>query len=239
MDKILINKSEKNINYGYLIKLGFAWILFITLFLSIFLFGISGNINWYNARLFIIIFISVIFINFIILIRLNPEVLEERIRFQKGSKKWDIILMSIATVVIIVTLATAALDKRYAISSMDDKLALVGILLFILGDSIILWSMVVNKWFSKLVRIQRERGHKVVDSGPYAFVRHPGYLGWIMISMGIPLILGSLLSVIPTCFLLFLIFIRTYLEDITLIKELNGYYEYTLKVRYRLITGIW
>jgi len=234
-----MNKTKKNINYGYLIKMGSAYILFMTLFISTLLFVISGNINWFNAQLFIINFITVILINFITLIRLNPEVLEERIRLQKGSKRWDVILMTIVTLVIIGILAVAAIDERYSISKIHSNLVFTGVILFILGDLIILWSMVVNKWFSKLFRIQTERGQMVVDKGPYAYVRHPGYLGWIMISMSIPLILGSLLSVIPTCLLLILIFTRTYMEDITLIKELNGYYEYTLKVRYRLITGIW
>ncbi len=209
------------------------------MFLSILLFGISGSFYWYNGWILIVTFTSAFVVNFTVLILLNPEVIEERMRFQKGSKKWDVVLMSIATVVIIGALVTAAVDKRYELSTIDDSLIPAGIFLFAAGDSIMVWCMVVNKWFSKLVRIQTERGHTVVDTGPYAFVRHPGYLGWIIMSSGITLILGSLWTIIPTVLLSILIIIRTYLEDITLKNELNGYLEYSFRIKYRLIPGIW
>ena len=99
--------------------------------------------------------------------------------------------------------------------------------------------MAVNKYFSKLVRIQTEREHKVVTSGPYTIVRHPGYLGWSVMWIGTPLILGSLWAFIPAVLSIILIVIRTSLEDSTLQKELPGYLEYVSRVGYKLVPWVW
>jgi protein-S-isoprenylcysteine O-methyltransferase Ste14 len=103
----------------------------------------------------------------------------------------------------------------------------------------ILWAMWTNNFFSSRVRIQTDRGQYVVQEGPYSFVRHPGYLGVLFWQPSIPLSLGSLWGLIPACLAVISIIIRTYLEDRMLQKELPGYSDYTRKVRYRLIRGIW
>jgi protein-S-isoprenylcysteine O-methyltransferase Ste14 len=99
--------------------------------------------------------------------------------------------------------------------------------------------MVSNNWFSTSVRIQYDRGHKVADSGPYRLVRHPGYLGMIIYTPGIPLIFGSLWAFLPALLLIILVIIRTSLEDSTLKSKLEGYKEYAERVRFRLLPHIW
>ena len=99
--------------------------------------------------------------------------------------------------------------------------------------------MAVNKFFSTIVRIQKERGHYVVTGGPYKFVRHPGYTGAIIVSISLPLLLGSVWALIPAMIGDIILIIRTVLEDNTLKKELQGYDEYTRRVPHRLIPGIW
>ena len=99
--------------------------------------------------------------------------------------------------------------------------------------------MRANRFFPSVVRIQVDRGQVVVDSGPYQFVRHPGYVGGTLMFISLPVVLGSLVGLIPggassTC-----LFISTYLEDATLQKELPGYANYATRVRYRLLPGIW
>jgi protein-S-isoprenylcysteine O-methyltransferase Ste14 len=101
------------------------------------------------------------------------------------------------------------------------------------------WATKVSKFFEPLVRIQTDRGHKVIDTGPYAIVRHPGYAFGFLLFLGIPLALGSLWALIPAILLLPLLFVRTIWEDQTLREELMGYEEYTHRVRYRLIPGVW
>jgi protein-S-isoprenylcysteine O-methyltransferase Ste14 len=89
------------------------------------------------------------------------------------------------------------------------------------------------------VRIQTDRNQYVVDSGPYAFVRHPGYVGGILVAPGIALSLGSLWALVPAGVAVSLLILRTYWEDATLQEELRGYKEYSSRVRHRLVPGIW
>lgn len=99
--------------------------------------------------------------------------------------------------------------------------------------------MVSNAYFATVVRIQEERGHAVCDTGPYQFVRHPGYDGAIIHSLSVPLILGALWALIPGGIAALLMIARTALEDRTLRQEVSGYLEYTRRVRYRLLPGVW
>ena len=99
--------------------------------------------------------------------------------------------------------------------------------------------MVCNRFFGPLVRIQSDRGHTVVDSGPYRSVRHPGYTGAVLSQLTFPLVLGSSWALIPFGLSALFFILRTGLEDRTLRKELDGYEAYTRRVRFRLIPGIW
>jgi protein-S-isoprenylcysteine O-methyltransferase Ste14 len=115
----------------------------------------------------------------------------------------------------------------------------VGAVLTIVGYAILIWAMSANRFFSPLVRIQQERGHRVADSGPYRIIRHPGYLGAIGFSIGVPLLLGSLWALIPGLMSAGLYVLRTNLEDNTLASELPGYRKYLEQVRCRLLPGVW
>jgi protein-S-isoprenylcysteine O-methyltransferase Ste14 len=108
-----------------------------------------------------------------------------------------------------------------------------------LGLALSGWAMIVNAYFSTAVRIQRERGHTVCRTGPYRFVRHPGYVGYMLQSLGIPLLLGSWWALLPGVTAMALMIIRTAFEDRMLQAELPGYPEYAREVRYRLVPGIW
>lgn len=101
------------------------------------------------------------------------------------------------------------------------------------------WAMVVNRFFSSHVRIQADRGHTVVSAGPYRVVRHPGYAGGILAWIAAPVFFSSYWVTIPSVAVITLTIIRTALEDRTLKEELPGYSEYTERVRYRLVPGIW
>jgi protein-S-isoprenylcysteine O-methyltransferase Ste14 len=119
---------------------------------------------------------------------------------------------------------------------------LVNILAFItifLGGSLEIVSLWTNQFFSTIVRIQKERGHYVIDKGPYAFIRHPGYAGGTLSYLCIPFALNSLWALIPAGIFLIAVIIRTYLEDITLQKELSGYLDYAARVKYRLVPKVW
>ncbi|MFQ5824525.1 MAG: methyltransferase family protein [bacterium] len=113
------------------------------------------------------------------------------------------------------------------------------LVVFVFGHAIAFWAMVANKFFSTFVRIQTERGHHVVTDGPYAWVRHPGYTGTILSAIALPISLGALWALIPAFIGACLFVVRTLREDRTLTDELNGYREYTSRVRWRLVPGLW
>ncbi|MGB7293854.1 MAG: isoprenylcysteine carboxylmethyltransferase family protein [Thermodesulfobacteriota bacterium] len=225
---------------GNLIIKSLNWIILAFLLLGGLLFGCAGRLDWGSGWVFMITMIACVAINFAILLRTNPEVIEERSHLNRGAKKWDIVITSVATIFILATLAVAGLDQRYGWSgSVSSGWHYAGIMLFVVGDLFFLWAMAVNRYFSKLVRIQTERGHKVVTSGPYRIVRHPGYLGWSVMWAESPLIFDSPWAFIPAVLSIILIVIRTALEDSTLQRELPGYSEYVSRVGYKLVPWVW
>jgi protein-S-isoprenylcysteine O-methyltransferase Ste14 len=116
---------------------------------------------------------------------------------------------------------------------------ILGVGIAVLSAALIAWAMRSNKFFSSVVRIQKDRGHVVVSSGPYRFVRHPGYTGISAFTLATPLILNSLWAFVPAVLTAAVSGLRTFLEDRTLHNELEGYPDYARKVRYRLVPGIW
>ncbi|MEA3440657.1 MAG: isoprenylcysteine carboxylmethyltransferase family protein, partial [Chloroflexota bacterium] len=115
----------------------------------------------------------------------------------------------------------------------------LGWLGFLFSLILIWWTFASNPYLSEQVRIQDDRGHEVVSDGPYRFVRHPMYVGIIVTVLCVPLVLGSLLALIPAVLIVVLFVIRTALEDRTLQEELEGYQAYARRVKYRLVPYIW
>jgi len=137
-------------------------------------------------------------------------------------------------------LVLAGLDAgrfRWAVAPL--ALQILGWLGAAFAGWIIFRTVAVNTYLSRTVRIQDDRGQKVIDTGPCARVRHPMYTGIILLMISIPLLLGSLWALIPGSLTGVLFILRTTLEDRTLRKELAGYSEYAGRVRYRLLPGVW
>jgi protein-S-isoprenylcysteine O-methyltransferase Ste14 len=130
-------------------------------------------------------------------------------------------------------------DGRFHWSSVPLWLTAAGYLLFLLGMVGNVWVMSVNKFAEPGVRIQTERGQTVVDTGPYAIVRHPLYTTAFFLCGGMPLALGSFWALVPAAIAVLVLIVRTALEDRMLQNELDGYKEYARCVRYRLIPGVW
>ncbi|GAI03570.1 unnamed protein product [marine sediment metagenome] len=168
------------------------------------------------------------------------EVIEERGRKKENVKKWDKILTTINSFPYIGIYILSGLDYRFNWSiNFNISIHIEGLFFFILGAMIFTWSMISNKFFSTMVRIQTEREHRVVTTGPYKIIRHPGYVGFILMSLATPISLGSLYGLIMSGFVVVILIIRTALEDRTLKNELTGYLEYSKKVKYRLVPFIW
>jgi len=209
----------------------------LLLFTAAVLFLSAGNPGWIWGWIYILIYLAYIVINASIL---PKELIAERGKSKDNVKKWDKILNKINIIPGIGLILVAGLDQRFHwTSEFSIFIHLLGLIIYAAGSILFSWSMMSNFYFSTLVRIQIDRDHKVATSGPYRLIRHPGYSGFILSTMGVPLILGSLWALIPAFVTGILFVIRTHLEDRTLYLELEGYKEFSEKTRYRLIPGIW
>ena len=160
--------------------------------------------------------------------------------WDQGVKPWDKRITSALGGLMVLSWIVAGLDFRLHWSSPLPLLwHLGGLLLVLLGFALFLWAMASNAFFAEGVRIQEERGHRVVSSGPYRFVRHPGYVGAILGQLATPFLLGSPWAMIPSVACAALFVVRTALEDKTLLEDLPGYEVYAQRTRFRLFPGVW
>ena len=200
----------------------------------------AGRWNWIMGWIYIAMYASLTTVSLFI-VPLDPELVEERTQIKEGVKEWDKTITVIGSVLYpLAILVVAGLDERFGWSSQISLSLQIAALCFAtLGNLISIWATAVNKFYSRFVRIQKERNHVVIADGPYRYVRHPGYIGQIIFSVSSALALGSIWALIPGGLFALLLIVRTLLEDRTLIEELDGYKEYTRIVRYRLVPGIW
>jgi protein-S-isoprenylcysteine O-methyltransferase Ste14 len=207
--------------------------------IAIFMFVPAGRFDWWQAWAFLAIYFGAIAFNAIFVMRGNPELIAERAKTMDNTRDWDKTVTSAITVLMLALLAVAGLDVRFGWSGMPIAVSIAGLLLLVAGNLMVSWSMAANRFFSRVVRIQNDRGQQVCSSGPYRFVRHPGYAGMILYTPAIAIGLGSWLAAIPGLLAAAGFVVRTVLEDRTLRAELRGYQEYASRVRYRLVPGVW
>ncbi|MEQ8170059.1 MAG: isoprenylcysteine carboxylmethyltransferase family protein, partial [Candidatus Eremiobacterota bacterium] len=204
------------------------------------LFISAGSIRWFNGWFYVGIFTSIFLFFAILFLKLNPELLRERMKFvKKDTKPFDRIFYLIFIPLYFIVLIVSGLDYRYGWSHMPFPIFISGISVYIVTAVLMIWAMSVNTHFEATVRIQTDRNHKVCTAGPYRFVRHPGYTGFILNSSSVSFILGSYMAILPASLIVVLIIIRTLLEDNVLQKELEGYKEYAGKTKYRLLPFVW
>ncbi|TKJ29510.1 MAG: isoprenylcysteine carboxyl methyltransferase [Chloroflexi bacterium B3_Chlor] len=204
------------------------------------LFISSGRLDWWMAWVYLGIQVVGVGVNSFVLMRISPELIAERAEVGAGTKGWDRILASLWGLMSLATLLIAGLDMRFGWSpEISPAVQVVALVLVVLGFSFSSWAMLSNAFFSGAVRIQEERGHTVCSSGPYRFVRHPGYAGWTLSGIALTLMLGSLWAVIPAVLAAIALVVRSAFEDKMLQEELDGYSDYAQRVRYRLVPGLW
>jgi protein-S-isoprenylcysteine O-methyltransferase Ste14 len=208
------------------------------LVLAAILFIASGRLDWVWAWAYLGVGVSILAVNTLVV---PPELIAERGQIgQEDIKDWDRVITTLNILPSLGAPIVAGLDERFGWSpQLALTVHLIGLAFMVLGQGLFTWSMVSNKFFSTSVRIQMERDHIVASGGPYRYVRHPGYIGYIVAAFATPLALGSLWALIPAAITLCLFIGRTALEDRTLQDELDGYREYAARVRYRLLPGVW
>jgi protein-S-isoprenylcysteine O-methyltransferase Ste14 len=199
----------------------------------------AGTFAWPAAWWLLGLFLVEIAIALPVLWRLNPEIFAARSGFKPGTKSWDLVIALLAITSIALIPIIAGLDFRFGWSAASLPVLAVGNLAFAAGFALTAWAQAVNKFFEPGVRIQTERGHIVIDTGPYAHTRHPGYVGATLLAIGIALALGSWWALLPSALTIAVLIYRTLREEETLKAELPGYAEYTERVRYRWVPGLW
>ena len=216
---------------------GSLWTL---LALALCLFLPAGTWAWTRGWLFFAVVVAASAAITLYLRRVNPDVIAARVNRHEGTKGWDRLLLALFLPAMVSILPVAALDDaRFHWSRVPWWACGIGYALLLAGLAGMTWAESVNKFFEPTVRIQTDRGHTVIDTGPYALVRHPGYVAAGLLILGLPLSLGSYWALVPAVISCLLLVVRTALEDRTLRGELPGYKEYARRVRYRLVPGVW
>lgn len=214
--------------------LAFVAILAAILFLS------AGRLDWVMGWVYVGMYACVTVAG-VLLVPLDPELVEERTQIKEGVKEWDRRLTVIGSLLYpLAILVVAGLDERFGWSpSFSIGVQIAALVVAASGNLLSIWATAVNRFYGRFVRIQKERGHVVISDGPYRIVRHPGYVGQIVFSLASALALGSLWALVPGGLFAALLVVRTALEDRTLQEELEGYEGYAGRVRYRLVPYVW
>jgi protein-S-isoprenylcysteine O-methyltransferase Ste14 len=208
--------------------------------MAIALFWSAGRIDWWPAWAALAVMLAWVVATGTVILLFNPDLLGERLGPRKGAKSWDTAILSVVGIFQLARYIVAGLDLRYSWTG-DFPLALqiIALIVCTLGYALVVWATASNAFFSQIVRIQPERGHTVASGGPYRYVRHPAYIGAILYELAVPILLASWWALLLSAFNAALLILRTLLEDRMLQAELPGYADYTRRVPFRLLPGLW
>lgn len=200
----------------------------------------AGRLNIERGWIYFGIAAVTYMVSSLILVKYNPELLNERAKTKDDTKTPDISFLILLYIFgFIGTHVVAGLDiGRFQLSQLSILFFYPGIILYFIDTALNLWAMVVNKHFEVTIRIQVDKGHKVIKKGPYKIIRHPGYLSILITWLSLPLMLGSLYSFFCIGAVFIIVFLRTAYEDQVLQKLLPGYDQYATEVKYKLIPGV-
>jgi len=209
------------------------------IFLAILLIS-AGRFDYWQGWAYAGISLIMNFVSHMIL-RNNPELAQERSKPGSGTKEWDKKLLGLGLLLSLASLVIAGLDsgRCHWTPAVSWLWFFPGLILSLGGMFVFLLALKENRFFSAVVRIQKDRSQTVCRTGPYKVVRHPGNAGMIVGTMALPLLFLSLWCAVPVLISMALLVVRTHLEDRLLSEELEGYSEYQRETRYRLIPGIW
>ncbi|TIW15590.1 MAG: isoprenylcysteine carboxylmethyltransferase family protein [Mesorhizobium sp.] len=201
----------------------------------------AGTLHWWGAWVYIVVMVGLSLTMGVALARRDPGLMNERLRppIQKTQTAADKIVLSILLIGIFAWLALMGLDFRFGWSAAPVWVQAIGMLVLLVGIWICYLTMLENSFAAPVVKIQDERGQKVITTGPYGYVRHPMYAGAILYFAGTALVLGSWWGLALVFVFIVLLAIRTFIEEKTLRTGLRGYDDYAARVRYKLVPMVW
>jgi protein-S-isoprenylcysteine O-methyltransferase Ste14 len=204
------------------------------------LFTAAGTVDWPRGWAYVLVLLAVEVVTLVLFAVHAPAMLERRGRAGAGVERYDRVFTALYLAIAVVTPVVAGLDAvRYGWTELPSWLFFVGLAVLLPAETVGTWAMLVNEHFEQFGRIQADRGHRVVTNGPYAVVRHPGYLGAVAGAVVTPLMLGSGWTFVPAVLAAALFVVRTALEDRMLRRKLPGYEDYARRTHYRLVPGVW
>lgn len=208
---------------------------------ALLLFGVAGTWRWPEAWLLVGLYTVSTGVAALVFAPRHPEVVAARSHWRLAeAPRWDRVIAVAWSLLSVTVPAVAGLEYRWqGPSAWPVAVTLVGAVGFVAAYALLLWSMAANPFFETVVRIQHERGHVTVTGGPYAYIRHPGYIGAMSVVLTMSLVLRSPWALAPALLGVAVILVRTALEDRFLQARLTGYQDYARRVRYRLVPGIW
>jgi protein-S-isoprenylcysteine O-methyltransferase Ste14 len=205
------------------------------------LFASAGTLDWPAAWVFLVTSAIIGPACGLWLAKTDPALLAERMRptFQADQPAADKKFMLTFVLVTLIWLVAIGLDRRAQVSDVPLVLQALGLAMYLLSTAFIMWVFRENSFAAPVVKVQAERHHRVISSGPYAFVRHPMYSGIMLFFVGVPLLLGSWWGVAIAPVFAILFAIRARIEERALVEGLPDYADYAERVRYRLVPGVW
>ena len=210
--------------------------------IGVVLFVAAGTVDWSNGWGFMAEFVIGGLAVTLWLARHDPGLLQERMggAFQKGQVSADKVFMAIIIVVWYGWLVLMAIDaRRWRLSHMPEALNYLGATLIPAGLFVVWLTFRENSFAAPVIKLQQERGQRVIDTGLYRYVRHPMYAGGILYLLGTPLLLGSWLGLVVLPLIVGALMTRIPIEEAILRRGLPGYSKYAARVRYRLLPGVW
>ncbi|MCX6068818.1 MAG: isoprenylcysteine carboxylmethyltransferase family protein [Chloroflexi bacterium] len=219
-----------------LIRTVLGRIIFFFAIIALVFFLPAGTWKFWQAWMWLITMILLMLITLRYLLKNDPALLERRMRMrERQQQQW--VVLGFSFVFLMLSFILPGFDQRYGWSNMPAWVALLGDGIVIAGYLLVLLVFKTNTYTSRIVEV--EAGQQVISSGPYAIVRHPMYVGAVLTYAFTPLALGSYWAFIPGLMILPVLIFRIINEEKLLLNELDGYREYTQKVKYRLLPGVW
>jgi protein-S-isoprenylcysteine O-methyltransferase Ste14 len=233
----IMNKEQKPISPSVIVQL----LIFIVLvpFLPLL---ISRQWDWWEAWVYAIVSILGFVVSRVLASHRHPDLIRERSQHmqQENIQPWDKKLAIWLGVGGLLVVVIAGLDKLFDWPpTFSLALKILALIVILAGYVLSSYAFIENRFFSSTVRLQTDRGQEVVSSGPYRWIRHPGYTGGLLVYISTPILLDSMWAFLPTILVVVSVIVRTSLEDRFLQAELDGYREYAQRVRYRLLPGVW